>query len=49
MNRSDVALLGQAGATVQAAGTNFGLLVNDGSNHVTVADLRFTAAKGPQP
>ena len=32
VNRSDVTLLGQAGATVQAAGTNFGLLVNDGAS-----------------
>ena len=46
VNRSDVTLLGQAGATVQAAGTNFGLLVNDGSNHVNVADLRFTGGQG---
>jgi hypothetical protein len=46
VNRSDVNLLGQAGATVQAAGTNFGLLVNDGSNHVNVTDLRFTGGQG---
>jgi hypothetical protein len=46
VNRSDVALLGQAGATVQAAGTNFGLLANDGSRHVSVADLRFTGGQG---
>ena len=46
VNRSDVTLLGQAGATVQAAGTNFGLLVNDGSHHVNVTDLRFTGGQG---
>ena len=46
VNRSDVTLLGQAGATVQASGTNFGLLVNDGSNHVNVADLRFAGGQG---
>ena len=46
VNRSDVTLLGQAGATVQAAGTLFGLLVNDGSNHVNIADLRFTGGQG---
>lgn len=46
VNRSDVTLLGQAGATVQAAGTFFGLLVNDGSNHVNVSDLRFTGGQG---
>ena len=46
VNRSDVALLGQAGATVQAAGTNFGLLVDDGSHHVSVTDLRFAGGQG---
>jgi hypothetical protein len=46
VNRSNVTLLGQAGATVQAEGTNFALLVNDGSNHVNVADLRFTGGQG---
>ena len=45
VNRSDVALLDQAGATVLAAGTNFGRLVNDGSHHVNVADLRFTGGQ----
>jgi len=46
VNRSDVTLLGQAGATVQAAGTNFGLLVTDGERNVDVADLRFVGGQG---
>jgi hypothetical protein len=46
VNRSEVTLLGQAGATVEATGANFALLVNDGSNHVNVSDLRFTGGQG---
>lgn len=46
VNRSDVTLLGQAGATVQGAGTNFGLVVSDGAHNVNVADLRFTGGQG---
>jgi hypothetical protein len=46
VNRSDVVLLGQAGATVQASGTLFGLVVSDGAHNVNVADLRFTGGQG---
>jgi hypothetical protein len=46
VNRSDVTLLGLAGATVQAAGTLFGLVVSDGARNVDVADLRFTGGQG---
>jgi hypothetical protein len=46
VNRSNVALLGQPGATVQASGTLFGLVVTDGAHNVNVADLRFTGGQG---
>jgi len=46
VNRSDVSLLGQPGATVQASGTLFGLVVSDGAHNVNIADLRFTGGQG---
>lgn len=46
VNRSNVALLGQPGATIQGSGTNFGLVVSDGAHNVNVADLRFTGGQG---
>jgi hypothetical protein len=46
VNRSDVTLLGQAGATVQASGTLFGLVVSDGAHNVNITDLRFTGGQG---
>jgi hypothetical protein len=46
INRSDVSLLGQAGATVQASGTLFGLVVSDGAHNVNIADLRFIGGQG---
>jgi hypothetical protein len=46
INRSDVSLIGQAGATVQSSGTLFGLVVSDGAHNVSIADLRFTGGQG---
>jgi hypothetical protein len=46
INRSDVTLLGQAGATIQGSGTLFGAVISDGAHNVNITDLRFTGGQG---
>lgn len=46
INRSDVALIGQAGAAVQAATGTFGVIVTNGARNVNVSDLRFAGGQG---